>query len=130
MLIVLIMRGSGRALNEAIRSFHQSVQTPPFVIVATTHVTPTVVPDSHQRSNAASTAAALEVLRLPSIFRAEPNSDEYGSTEEPSWLYHAQEPSLLPGGLLLTFPLSHALTVRTMQAQNFDKIGGNWRCAV
>lgn len=98
---------SRRALDEAIRSFRRSAQPPPpFVIVATALATTTVIPDSHQRPNAAYTAAALEDPRLSSIFRAEPNSDEYGSTVEPTWLYHAQEPSLLPDGPPLAFPLA------------------------
>ncbi len=71
---------SRRALDEAIRSFRQLAQPPPFVSVATTHASTTVVPASHQWSNAASTAAAFKDRRLPSIFRAESNPVENGST--------------------------------------------------
>ena len=97
---------SRRALDEAIRSFRQLAQPPPFVSVATTHAPTTVVPASHQWSNAASTAAAFEDLRLPSIFRAESNPVENGSTAEPTQLCLAQEPSLLPDGPSLAFPLA------------------------
>jgi hypothetical protein len=68
------------------------------VSVAIAHATDTFIPDSRQEPNAAVTAAALDDFRLPSIFRAVPNSVENGSTVEPSWLYHAQEPSRLPDG--------------------------------
>ncbi len=56
------------SLDEAIRRFRQSAQPPPFVSVATTHAATTVVSDSHQGPNAASTAAVFDELRLPSIF--------------------------------------------------------------
>ncbi len=97
---------SRRALDEAIRSFRHLAQPPPFVSVATAHATTTVAPDIHQGSNKASTAAAFEDLRLPSIFCAEPNLVDYGSTVEPTRLCLAQEPSLLPDGPSLAFSLA------------------------
>ena len=105
---------SRRVLDEAIRSFRQLAQPPPFVSVATTHAPTTVVPASHQWSNAASTAAALKDLRLPWIFRAESNPVENGSTVEPTRLCLAQELSLLPDGPSLAFP--HALPAHTRGA--------------
>jgi hypothetical protein len=48
----------------------------------------------------------FECLRVPSIFRAEPNPADYGSTVESTRLYLAQEPSLLPDGPPLAFPLA------------------------
>ncbi len=74
---------------------------------ATTHAPTAVVPASHQWSNAASTAADFEDLRLPSIFRAESKHPvENGSTVEPTRLCLAQKPSLLPDGPSLAFPLT------------------------
>jgi len=97
---------SRRALDEAIHTFGRPAQPPPFVSVALDHATTTVIPDSRQGPNAAITTAALVGSLLPSIFRAVPNSDEYGSAVEPSWLYHAQEPSLLPDGPSLAIPIA------------------------
>jgi hypothetical protein len=77
---------SKRSLDEAICSFRQSVQPPLFKSVANTHASTTVVPASHEWSNAASIAAAFKDLRLPSIFCAKSNPVENGSTIEPTRL--------------------------------------------
>jgi hypothetical protein len=52
---------SRRALDEAIPSFRQLAQPPPFVSVATTHAPTTVVSASHRWSNASTSSRALTV---------------------------------------------------------------------
>jgi hypothetical protein len=98
---------SRRALDEAIRSFRKSAQLPPFVSVAITHATTTVLSLTVIKGPMQLLQRLLlRIFDCHRIFRAEPNLVDYGSTVEFARLCLAQEPSLLPDGPSLAFPLA------------------------